>query len=83
LTAPERRRRDLEAGATAFLGLAGLAASAWIAARLAAGTGSDPLSRHLAIVGSFALEDIGRRSRAVASAATTGADALADFGELL
>jgi alkylation response protein AidB-like acyl-CoA dehydrogenase len=83
LAAPGRSRRDLEAGATAFLGIAGLAASAWIAARLAAGTGSDPLSRHLVLVGSFALEDIGRRSRAVASAATTGADALADFGELL
>lgn len=75
--------RDAEAGATAFLDLAGLAASAWIAARLSAGNGSDPLSRHLAIIGSFALKNIGRRSRAAASAASMGAHALAEFGELL
>lgn len=83
LTIPSRNHRDAEAGATAFLDLAGLAASAWIAARLAGQTGPDPLSRHLAAAGRFALEDIGRRHRTAASAAMMGAEALAEFGELL
>jgi alkylation response protein AidB-like acyl-CoA dehydrogenase len=71
--------RDAEAGATAFLALAGIVASGWIAARLIAAQGEDPLSRHLAAAGRYALFDIAPRAALAAHQALAGAARVAEF----
>ncbi|HWU04437.1 MAG TPA: acyl-CoA dehydrogenase family protein [Novosphingobium sp.] len=77
--------REVEAGATAFLSLAGIIASGWIAARLlAAGSGADadPLARRLAAAGRFALSDIAPRAVLAAHQALAGRLRLADFDDM-
>jgi alkylation response protein AidB-like acyl-CoA dehydrogenase len=53
LTALHSAPRQAEAGATAFLHLAALAATGWIAARLAAGGVESPISRRLSAAGRY------------------------------
>jgi hypothetical protein len=71
--------QDAEAGATAFLNLASIAASGWIAARLIAAEASDPLSRQLAAAGRYALSDIAPRAALAAHQALAGAARIGDF----
>jgi alkylation response protein AidB-like acyl-CoA dehydrogenase len=66
-------RRDVDAGATAFLQLAMLAATSWIAARLTMVEGDDPASRHLRAVSRFALATAPGRAAALRDEAVAGA----------
>ena len=66
-------RRDVDAGATAFLQLAMLAATSWIAARLTMLEGEDPASRHLRAVSRFALATAPGRAAALRDEAVAGA----------
>jgi hypothetical protein len=66
-------RRDVDAGATAFLQLAMLAATSWIAARLTMLEGGDPASRHLRAVSRFALATAPGRAAALRDEADAGA----------
>ena len=78
-------QRDVEAGATAFLALAGIVASGWIAARLiaaGAAAAADPLARRLAAAGRFALSDIAPRAALAAHQALAGTARLADFAAM-
>ncbi len=72
----EDRPADAEAGATAFLELAGLTAMGWIAARLGSIEGSDPASARLRSLAQFWLNGLGARAAAAAQAASRGTDAL-------
>lgn len=74
--------RDLDTGATAFLHLAALAATGWIAARLAALTGPDPAHRRLRAAGAHWLIDIDARAQGLAAQALAGSAAIAMFGDI-
>ena len=74
--------RAAEAGATAFLQLAGLAATGWIAARLAVLPPIDAAARRLAAAGSFWLDDLAIRSRAQHAEAVAGDARLALFAAI-
>lgn len=71
--------RDAEAGAVSFLRLAMLAATGWIAVRLASASGEDRVSKRLASAGKFWLNDLEARAAFTANQATAGASSLALF----
>jgi len=68
-----------EAGSTPFLALAGVVATGWIAARLIAAQGDDPLSRQLAATGRYALGDIAARAALTAAQALMAAERVSGF----
>jgi alkylation response protein AidB-like acyl-CoA dehydrogenase len=74
--------RDGNAGATAYLRLAMLAATGWIAARLAALPGDTPARQHLSAAGRYWLSDIDERAAVLHAASVAGADRLEAFGNL-
>ena len=73
------RQRDAEAGATAFLHLAGLAATGWIAARLMAIHDDSPPARRLAAAGDYWLGDLGDRATLTQRQALRGEVGLDSF----
>ena len=75
------RPRDGEAGASAFLHLAGVAATAWIAARLGSVLDTDPASRRLAMAGRYWLADLPDRAELLYTQALHGAARLSIFEE--
>jgi 3-(methylthio)propanoyl-CoA dehydrogenase len=75
--------RDAEAGATAFLHLAALAATGWIAARFAALNPDDPATRRLVACGRYWLAGIGARAAALHDQAVEGADKLIFFQDTI
>ncbi|MDP9084361.1 MAG: acyl-CoA dehydrogenase, partial [Pseudomonadota bacterium] len=75
--------REAEAGATAFLQLAILAATAWIAVRLAALAGSDDASRRLAGSARYWLSDLAARAELQHALAVIGASRLSLIEEIL
>ena len=68
--------RDADAGATAFLELAGFAATAWIAGRFAMLDGCDPATRRLVAAGRYRLHDAPERAAFFKSQALAGSTAL-------
>ncbi|MDB5425245.1 MAG: hypothetical protein JWQ29_2661 [Phenylobacterium sp.] len=74
--------QDAEAGATAFLHLAGLAATGWIATRLAALDGEAPAQRRLCASGAYWLVDIGDRAALAHAQALRGSGPLSHFEQL-
>jgi len=78
----EDRPAEAEAGATAFLELAGLAAMGWIAARLCLIEGDDPAGARLRSLAQFWLNGLGARAAASAQAASKGAGALSAISVL-
>lgn len=79
LAAWQSSPRDAEAGAAAFLQLAGLAATGWIAARLAALPDDGPAGRRLAAAGAYWLSDLGDRAILAHRQALRGAGRLDSF----
>lgn len=75
-------RSDAEAGAVAFLQLALLAATAWIAVRLVVNSADDPIGQRLATAGRFWLSDIEARAALQVHEATAGASRLAQFDQI-
>lgn len=73
---------DGEAGATAFLHLAGLAATGWIALRLSTHEASDPTWARLAAAGRYWLSDLEDRARLAHAQSVRGAARLALFDAL-
>lgn len=74
--------RHAEAGATAFLQLATLAATGWMAVRLASLPGDDPHTRRLVALGRYWLSDLEARAARPVAEAHLGADRLAQFDAL-
>jgi hypothetical protein len=74
--------RSAEAGAVAFLQLAMLAATGWIAVRLAAGAVDDPIGRRLAAAARHWLGDIEARAGFFATQALAGEARLAGIEQL-
>lgn len=79
----ESRPREAEAGATPYLNLCGLAATGWIAVRLARDAGTDPLGRRLAAAARHHLAELVARAQAEAALAELGAARLDGFADLL
>jgi hypothetical protein len=75
-------KRDAEAGAVAFLQLAMLAATAWIAVRLVSRASDDRIGKRLAAAGRFWLSDIDARATLQEHEATAGAKRLAEFEQI-
>jgi hypothetical protein len=73
--------REAEAGATAFLRLATLAATGWMAVRLARLSG-DPVAARLSAAGRYWLSDIEARAEREVSEVDLGAERLALFDAL-
>ena len=73
---------EAEAGATAFLQLAGLAATGWIAVRLATVGDATPALRRLAAAGRYWLSDLSDRAALAHANAVRGAGPLQLFGQL-
>jgi 3-(methylthio)propanoyl-CoA dehydrogenase len=74
--------RDAEAGATAFLDLAGLAATGWIALRLIARGDDTPASRRLSSAGRYWLSNLPERADLAYAESTRGAARLDGFAEI-
>lgn len=74
--------RDAEAGATAFLQLATLAATGWMAVRLASLAGEDEHTRRLVALGRYWLSDLELRAAHQAAQVGLGAERLALFDAL-
>jgi alkylation response protein AidB-like acyl-CoA dehydrogenase len=74
--------RDAEAGATAFLHLAGLAATGWIAARLACHDEQTAIWRSLSAAGRYWLADLPQRATLLHAQALRGAGSLDLFARL-
>jgi hypothetical protein len=74
--------RGLDAGATAFLHLAALAATGWIAARLATLDSGDPARAHIVAAARFWLHDIDHRAALLHAQSVEGATPLDLFGML-
>ncbi|MDB5714397.1 MAG: acd [Sphingomonadales bacterium] len=74
--------RGAEAGATAFLHLAALAATGWIATRLAGLTDDTSASRRLAAAGRYWLCDLADRAAPLRAETVRGAAPLALFAQL-
>ncbi|MBR0706965.1 acyl-CoA dehydrogenase family protein [Bradyrhizobium liaoningense] len=74
--------REAETGAVAFLQLALLAATAWIAVRLATQVDGDRIGRRLAAAGRYWLSDIDARSAFHEQEALAGAARLAEFQQV-
>jgi alkylation response protein AidB-like acyl-CoA dehydrogenase len=72
----------VDGGATAFLRLAQLAASGWIAARLAALEGEDPAHRRLVAAGRHWLAGLGPRAALAHAEAKAGAAMIEGFAAL-
>lgn len=77
-----RQRREAEAGAVAFLQLAGLAALSWIAARLVRLDGSTAAHAQLRALGRYWLVSAPFRARAFREEASLGAGRLTVFSEV-
>ncbi len=75
--------REGNAGATAYLQLATLAATGWIAARLAGLQGDTAARRHLIAAGRYFLSDIDARAAMLHAASVAGAKRLEGFKDLL
>jgi hypothetical protein len=71
--------REAEAGATAFLHLAGLAAVGWIAIRLAGLGDERPILRHLTAAGEYRLVDLADQAELAYAQALRGAAPLGLF----
>jgi alkylation response protein AidB-like acyl-CoA dehydrogenase len=71
--------QDIDAGATAFLGLAGLAATGWIAARLTKTVGDTPATKKMQAAGRYWLDRIAARAVPLHSEAIAGAGPLSGF----
>lgn len=82
LTGMRDTPRDAEAGAGAFLELAGAAATCWIATRLVGLASDAPAARRLAASGRYHLLEISGRMGALHAAAVCGADRLDLFEAL-
>jgi alkylation response protein AidB-like acyl-CoA dehydrogenase len=74
--------REGNAGATAYLQLAMLAATGWIAARLAGLPGDTGARLHLIAAGRYWLADINARAAMLHAASVAGAGRLAGFADL-
>jgi 3-(methylthio)propanoyl-CoA dehydrogenase len=74
--------REIDAGATAFLNLAGLAATGWIAARLITAEGEAPATKKMRAAGRYWLNRIAARAVPLHSEAIAGAKSLAEFGAI-
>ncbi|MER0784384.1 acyl-CoA dehydrogenase family protein [Pseudomonas aeruginosa] len=74
--------REAEAGATAFLQLATLAATGWMGVRLASLTGADARTRRLAALGRYWLSDLEPRAASQFAQIRLGAHRLALFDAL-
>ncbi len=74
--------REAEAGATAFLQLAGLAATGWIALRLASLHGDGDAARRLAACGRYWLSDVADRASLAHAQSLLGSGRLEDFRNL-
>jgi 3-(methylthio)propanoyl-CoA dehydrogenase len=72
--------RDIDAGATAFLGLASLAATGWIAARLSKSEGDTPATNKMRAAGHYWLDRIAARAVPFHSEAIAEASPLSGFG---
>jgi alkylation response protein AidB-like acyl-CoA dehydrogenase len=72
-------QRDIDAGATAFLSLAGLAATGWIAARLMKAEGEAPAAQKVQVAGRYWLNRIAAWAVPFHSEAIAGASPLAGF----
>ena len=70
---------EAEAGANAFLQLAGVAATSWIALRLVNSTQDSAAAPRLAALGRYALSDAVLRAHALAEEIALGATRLKDF----
>jgi 3-(methylthio)propanoyl-CoA dehydrogenase len=73
---------DVDAGATAFLNLAGLAATGWIASRLAKADGDTPAEQRIQAAGRYWLDRIAARAVPFHSEAIAGAGPLVGFGKV-
>jgi 3-(methylthio)propanoyl-CoA dehydrogenase len=73
---------DIDAGATAFLSLAGLAATGWIAARLLKAEGEAPAAQKMRAAGRYWLDRISARAMPFHSEAIGGAGPLAGFSAI-
>lgn len=82
LQAWQETPRHAEAGATAFLQLATLAATGWMAVRLASLHGNDPHTRRLGALGRYWLSDLEARAARQAAEVQLGAGRLALFDAL-
>jgi alkylation response protein AidB-like acyl-CoA dehydrogenase len=82
LTAQAAAPREAEAGATAFLHLAALAATGWIALRLAGNGADTPVARRLAACGRFWLSDLIEKAALAHAQCLLGSGRLADFAEI-
>lgn len=82
-----RANRDdpfaIDAGATAFLHLAALAAMGWIAARLVRTPGTTPAARRLRAAGNFWLGDIAARAACLSAQAQAGSASIAAFRDIV
>lgn len=74
--------RDAEAGATAFLSLAGIAATGWIALRLIALDGETAASRRLSSAGRYWLSNLPERADLAYAESMRGAARLDAFAEI-
>jgi 3-(methylthio)propanoyl-CoA dehydrogenase len=83
LSNPARSRRDLEAAATPFLGLAMLLAQGWAAARLARLADDTPEGKHLSAAANYFLSDLASRAEFAARQVLPDASRMARFGDLL
>ncbi|PIT00362.1 hypothetical protein TSA1_06035 [Bradyrhizobium nitroreducens] len=77
------RSRDAETGAVAFLQLAFLAVTGWIAVRLASRAGNDRIGRRLAAAGRYWLSDIDGRAALLERDALAGSAKLDQFHQIL
>ena len=77
------RPHDAEAGATAFLRLAGLAATAWIAGRLIAHESDTPTARRLASLGRYWLSSLPARADLAHAESLIGAERLQGAAEII
>ncbi|WNV11752.1 acyl-CoA dehydrogenase family protein [Tardiphaga sp. 709] len=76
---PQSRPRDAEAGAVAFLNVAMLAATAWIAVRLASDDKDDAIAKRLAACGRYWLSDVDLKAAQQEKLALIGAARLAEY----
>ncbi len=79
---PDDRQADAEAGATAFLHLAALAALGWIAARLTVLEPINEAQRTLSAAGRYWLQGLDHRAASLFEAATAGVSSLAAAAEI-
>lgn len=76
------RSKDIDAGATAFLHLASLAATGWIASRLVQAKGDAPAAAKMRAAGQYWLDRIAARAVPYHAEAVAGAGALQQFAAI-